>query len=118
MALPSKIRKALGSEELVLSTGFDKCVFGFSPDGWEKMVQAGFDKPVFTADGRLVRRQFFSEAEVIEYDAQGRITVPVELRKYAELKPEVVVVGAGDHFEIWEKKEWEKVKSTLPAGPF
>lgn len=118
MALPAKIRKVLEDENVVLSTGFDKCIFGFSPEGWEKMVQAGFDRPVFTADGRLVRRQFFSAADIVQFDSQGRITVPANLRGYAELRTRVVVViGAGDHFEIWSRNEWDKIKGDILGKP-
>lgn len=117
MALPSKIRKVLNDKNVVLSTGFDKCIFGFAPEGWEKMVQAGFDKPVFTADGRLVRRQFFSAADIVEYDSQGRISVPANLRQYAGLSSDVVVIGAGDHFEIWDKNEWKKIEPDIVGKP-
>ena len=117
MALPAKIRRVLEDENVVLSNGFDKCIFGFSPEGWDKMVQAGFDKPVFTADGRTVRRQFFSVVEITQYDSQGRISVPSGLREYAGLKSDVCVIGAGDHFEIWDRQEWEKIKKDLGKGP-
>lgn len=117
MALPAKIRKVLDDKNVVLSTGFDKCIFGFAPEGWEKMVQSGFDKPVFTSDGRLVRRQFFSAADIVQYDSQGRISVPPSLRQYAELSGDVVVIGAGDHFEIWSQKEWDKIKDQVSGNP-
>ncbi len=111
MNLPAKIRKSLNGKDLVLTTGFDKCIFGFVPGNWEKMVQSGLDKPVFTNDGRTVRRQFFSAADIIEFDNQGRIIVPANLREYADLKAKVMVIGAGDHFEIWAKDEWNKIKN-------
>ncbi len=117
MNLPSKIRKSLDGSDLVLTTGFDKCVFGFSPSGWEEMVKSGIDKPVFTSDGRVVRRQFFSGADIIEFDAQGRVTVPQNLRDYAGLNNKIVVIGAGDHFEIWSKSEWDKIKDDILGKP-
>jgi len=117
MALPAKIRKVLDDESLILSTGFDKCLFGFSPDAWEKIVQSGLDQPVFTADGRQIRRQLFSAADIIQFDSQGRITVPVSLRDYAQLKGETVVIGAGDHFEIWNKGKWETLQKEILDKP-
>ena len=40
-------------------------------------------------------------------DAQGRITITPELRKYAELEGEVVVIGLYNRLEIWQPAKWE-----------
>ncbi len=113
LALPAKIRRVLNDDNLILSTGFDKCIFGFSPEGWEKIIQAGFDRPVFTADGRIIRRQIFSAAEEVEMDPQGRFSVPANLREFADLSQDIVVIGAGDHFEIWNKANWTQMRDKL-----
>lgn len=109
IALPAKIRRVLSGDEFIFSMGFDKCVFGFSVDGWDKIVQPGLDKPVYESEGRNLRRQIFSTAEEVNLDTQGRCSVPQVLRDYAGLDEEIVVIGAGDHFEIWDKGEWKKV---------
>ena len=56
---------------------------------------------------RAYVRKFFSGADEQRPDAQGRITIPVELRDYANLTKECVVSGSGEYIEIWDKAAWE-----------
>lgn len=113
LSLPAKIRSSLGSDRAIITTGFDKCVFGFSSEEWQKIGDQELVKPLSSEEGRLVRRRMYAEAIEIDFDDQGRFVLPETLRKYAGIKNELVVIGAGDHFEIWEKDEWERVKKSL-----
>lgn len=107
MVLPSKLRANLSGKKAVLAKGFDKCVYGFKPETWEKLAEAELLKPLLTEEGRRMRQKVFSQAEEIDLDAQGRFVVPGYMRDYAGIEEDLVFVGAGDHFEIWDKKEWE-----------
>ncbi len=113
IALPAKIRRVIDGETIILSIGFENCVFGFAPDGWEKLVAESISEPSYTEGGRKLRRQLFAKAEEVKMDGQGRFVIPIGLREYANLKEEIVVIGAGDHFEIWNKSEWENLLPTL-----
>jgi DNA-binding transcriptional regulator/RsmH inhibitor MraZ len=44
-------------------------------------------------------------------DPQGRVALPVSLREYAEIVDEVVVAGANNYLEIWNKVHWEEEKA-------
>ena len=55
---------------------------------------------------RAYKRFLFGSACELEFDKQGRVLIPSSLRKYAELKKAAVVVGSGDHVEIWSKERW------------
>jgi len=48
-------------------------------------------------------------------DKQGRVLVPDNLRDYADLGNEVVIVGVGDHIEIWSPERWEAFKAAQHA---
>ena len=54
-------------------------------------------------------QQVFSQAEEVDCDKQGRFVVPTYLRDYAGITEEIVIIGAGDHFEIWDKDEWDNL---------
>jgi len=109
LALPAKIRCQIKGGELVLSKGFDGCIFGYEKEEWEKSRRKELDVPVTEAKARQIRRYLFSGAAMIEYDNQGRTVIPQPLVDYASLdSDEVMVIGAGDHFEIWNKTEWQK----------
>lgn len=113
LSLTVRLRNGLGSNELIIAKGFDKCVYGFSPSEWQKIAEAELLKPLLSEEGRRMRQKVFSQAEEVDLDSQGRFVIPEYLMKYAELKEQVVLVGAGDHFEIWDKEEWEKINGQI-----
>ncbi|MCR4324943.1 MAG: cell division/cell wall cluster transcriptional repressor MraZ [Candidatus Curtissbacteria bacterium] len=105
IALPKKIRDYLATSEVILSFGFEKCIFGFDIKTWEKESEKRLGDPITERSARDVRRFFFSSAKHIRLDYQGRLVIPSDLLDYAKIqKP--VIVGAGDHFEIWEEESW------------
>ena len=107
LALPAKLRKEISGDRLVLAIGFEKCILGFEEKKWEEATASDLATALSDKQGRDLRRKMFSQAEVVELDSQGRIVVPESLTSDRELKEEIVVIGAGDHFEIWNKKQWE-----------
>ena len=109
ISLPAKLRANLSGNKAVLTTGFESCIYGFSLTDWERIALSELTKPLSTEEGRKIRRQFFAAAEEIDLDSQGRFVIPEYLRVYAGVNGELVVVGAGDHFEIWESVNWEKI---------
>lgn len=64
--------------------------------------------PMTQSDARAFVRFFFSGAVDVELDKQGRIMLPGNLREYAGLTKEAVVVGVSSRFEIWSKDVWER----------
>jgi MraZ protein len=114
VALPTKLRSALGSDRAIITTGFDKCVNGFSIEDWKRIVdQEILNRPISSEEGRKVRHQMFANAVEIDLDEQGRFVIPEVLRKFAGVKEGITFVGAGDHFEIWDKDEWLSYSSTF-----
>lgn len=110
VTLPRKIRVELGERELVLTKGFDECIFGYDLAAWEKEAAKQLETPVTTGEGRALRRYVFGAAEKVETDKLGRVVMPTHLKEYAEITDEVKIIGAGDHFEIWNSKTWEAQK--------
>jgi len=110
LALPSKIRGEIETSEIVLAQGFETCILGYQKTTWEEISKTELVKPVSEAEARKIRRQLFSGAILVEIDQQGRIVIPKNLLDYAKVKTEAVVIGAGDHFEIWNPLNWQKYK--------
>lgn len=108
VTLPRKIRFELGERELVLTKGFDKCIFGYDLAAWEKEAAKQLETPVTTEEGRTLRRYVFGAAQKVETDKLGRVVMPTHLNRLVPVTvDEVKIIGAGDHFEIWNKKTWE-----------
>ncbi len=111
-ALPKKIRTELKNDQVILSLGFDKCIFGFDPNSWDREAKKQLEQPITDKSARDTRRFLFSSAEHIVLDNQGRFILPDNLCKFAKIsKP--VVIGAGDHFEIWDENNWSREKNIL-----
>ena len=112
IALPKKIREYLATNEIILSFGFEKCIFGFDTQAWQKQSEKQLDRPITDRTSRDIRRFFFATAEHIRLDDQGRFVIPGQLLEYAEVKSPIII-GAGDHFEIWDEVNWNAHKLTL-----
>lgn len=113
VTLPRKLRQELTRDEVIVSRGFDTCIFVFDREQWEKEAEKHIEASLTEEKAREIRRYLFSAAENIEVDRLGRIILPTQLKEYAHILKDVVVVGAGDHFEIWNKEEWLNYQSTI-----
>ncbi|OGV89248.1 division/cell wall cluster transcriptional repressor MraZ [Microgenomates group bacterium RBG_19FT_COMBO_39_10] len=117
LALPSKVRNEIETSEIVLARGFEACILGYQKSTWEEISKTELAKPVSEMEARKIRRQLFSGAILIEIDQQGRVVVPKNLLGYAKIKDEAMVIGAGDHFEIWDSLTWKNYKEENYGSP-
>lgn len=82
---------------------------GYDKEDWEKRAQNLFQNSLLDRDNLEKQRFVFSSITYLEIDDQGRFVIPKNLLQYAGLSEKaVVVVGVGDHFEIWDAVKWEK----------
>ena len=65
------------------------------------------------ADARSFVRFFFSGASELEVDKQGRTVLPSNLREYAGIDKDVVIIGVGSRAEIWAGDKWEEYNCLL-----
>lgn len=109
LVMPAKLKREIGSQRLVLTIGFEKCIFGFRENDWEQAVAPEFSRPFFSDDGgRNLRRRIGANALMVDLDSQGRFVMPEKMAKFAGITSGgVTLIGAGDHFEIWEKSNWD-----------
>jgi len=105
MIMPAKFREELG-EKFVVTKGLDKCLFVFAASEWEKLDKQLSELSL--SKGRKTQRFFYGGMTDCEIDKQGRVLVPANLREYAGLEKDVVVVGLARRAEIWSKTEWDK----------
>jgi MraZ protein len=66
---------------------------------------------------RALQRLLVGHADDVEVDAAGRILVPPELRRYANLDKRVVLVGQGRKFELWDEQLWQVETAQAIAFP-
>ncbi len=102
--IPPRFRDAFLTGVILTQGAPDKCVRIYPQSGFEEKADLYMAEPVTRRIGRVMRRSFFSTAYPAEVDRQGRVLVPPQLRRWASLEGEVVVVGIGDGIEIWNRR--------------
>jgi len=110
LLLPKKVRELLKGNTFILTKGFGNCLSGYDKDDWEKRATELLNPSLLQPTDMDNRRYIFSSLVYLEIDDQGRFVVPKNLLEYSQLKDKAVIIGVGDHFEIWETKKWETYK--------
>ena len=105
LTIPSKFREDLGAS-FVMTRGLDGCLFLFPRADWSLIEQKLRAMPLTRADVRQFSRFFFSGAAELDLDKQGRVLVPQNLRDYAGISIECVIIGVGSRIEIWDELKW------------
>lgn len=113
LALPKKLRKEIAGNQVVLSVGLEKCIFGFEEKKWEAVTAVDLSRPISDVEGRDLRRKLCMNAEMIDLDSQGRFVIPESMVEYAGIKEKLIMIGAGDHFEIWDSENWKEYSRKL-----
>lgn len=112
LAIPARFRDAV-AEGLVLTRGIDRCLALYPMAAWRPLAEKVSALPISDPDARNFRRMVFAEAADLTLDAQGRILIPPELRRYAGLEREALVVGVDTAIEIWSPERWQAVESVM-----
>ena len=102
LIIPSKFRYELGSK-FIVTRGIEKCLFVYSVDEWNKIIEKLNTLPFTNKDARTFMRMFLSGATECELDNNGRVQITGPLMNYASLSKECVVIGVGDRLEIWDQ---------------
>ncbi|MGI9557256.1 MAG: division/cell wall cluster transcriptional repressor MraZ [Solirubrobacterales bacterium] len=115
ITVPARFRASL-AEGVVLSAGLDPCVDVYPLTAFAALEENYLsDLSPMTRDSRMLRRRFYSGSEEGELDSAGRIRLPKSLLEHASLAGQCVIVGAGDHLEIWGLETWAPERDEFEA---
>lgn len=106
LLLPKKLRELLKGITFILTKGFDLCLAGFDKEDWESRAKDLLQVSLLEQENIEKRRFVFSSVVYPEIDDQGRFIIPKNLILYSGLKSKAVIIGVGDHFEIWDQNKW------------
>lgn len=107
LIVPSRLRDELEQSKLTLTVWPDGCISVWSGAGWRTLEAQLLGQARSKPGARSAVRHMFGQAHADVVDKQGRITVPVNLREFAAIEKEVVIVGVGDHAELWNPERYE-----------
>ncbi len=107
MALPSRYRELLAVSMVVTIDTEETCLLLYPEAEWQKIEISLQKLPSFNPAARRIQRLLIGHATDVDLDAQGRILLPLELRQYAQLQKQTVLIGQGNKFEIWDDIQWQ-----------
>lgn len=110
LIMPAKLREDIG-EKFIITKGLDGCLFGFSQNEWSNFEEKLKTLPLTNKNARDFVRFFLSGAIECEIDKQGRFLIASNLREYANMEKDVVIIGVGTRLEIWNKDKWKEYNS-------
>ena len=111
--VPAKLREKLG-DSFIAAAVMDHCVCLYSMEEWDKLQQGLAEMPMTKA--RKLQRYLSANAADVQIDAQGRILLPANLRKYANIGKTAAIIGQNTYAEIWDEAAWEEREQKLLSG--
>ena len=108
LTIPTRHRDALAAQcegRLTLTRHPDGCLLVYPRPVWE-IKRAEIAR--LPAGARVLQRLMLGNAQDVEIDGSGRVLVAPELRNAAGLSKEVMLLGMGAHFELWDAVTLER----------
>ncbi len=117
VALPKKMRDQIAGDSVVLTRGFEKCVYVYDKADWQEEAQKYIENSKVDERAKIrdLERYVFSSAAETSIDSQGRIVIPANLLEYARINDETSVVGVGNRIELWDKNTWSEYLERISA---
>ena len=114
LAIPTRYRYRLQSDgkgELILTIDTEAlCLLLYPLTEWEVIEKKIEALPSFNRAARRIQRLLIGHATEVDMDSHGRILLPPPLREYAGLQKNVILVGQGKKFEIWDENRWHETR--------
>ncbi len=118
-AIPTRYRErlaALCEGRLVVTVDRDYCLLLYPFPEWEEIERKLVALPSLIKQARRLQRLMVGYATELDIDGHGRILLPRELREFAGLERQAILLGQGNKFELWDEDSWnEKRDSWLNA---
>lgn len=102
MSVPARYRDALIREfegKLTLTRHPDGCLLLFPRTVWESHREQIAAWPIQARDWKRI---FLGNAFDVDIDTAGRILIAPELRNAVAIQRDIMMLGMGSHFEIWD----------------
>ena len=119
--LPAGVKKQLQQEEtglFYINRGFETCLSLYPFKAWENVIQQVSDLNEFDQKKRQFLRMYLNGATPVEPDSAGRLLIPSTHKEYAGLQKDIVVVGVGKKFEIWDSNKYKEIFESLSPQEF
>ena len=117
LAVPARHRDALQAlcgGQLTLTKHPEGCLMVFPRPAWETFRDKVAALPMSAAGWKRI---FLGNAMDVEVDSAARVLVSPELRAAAGLTKDVMLLGMGSHFELWDAQRYAAHEAEVMAQP-
>lgn len=111
MVMPTRYRERLQERcggKLVITVDKDQCLLLYPMPDWEEIERKLMRLPSFDPRARRLQRLMVGHATELDIDAHGRVLLPPNLREFASLTRDAVLIGQGMRFELWDEEKWNQ----------
>ena len=116
IVLPSEFREISQEQsisKLIMTKWYDDCLCLFPDKEWKNLEEKLNSLPKTNPNVRYFTRLILGNAKEVEVDNQGRIFIPINLRKDIYIKRNVIIIGQGNSVEIWAKEKWNEYNKKI-----
>jgi MraZ protein len=110
LAVPARYRERIQETcrgQLVVTIDRDHCLLIYPLQEWESLEERLVRLPSLNKQARELQRLLLGHATEVELDGHSRVLLPPELRSFAGLERDVVLLGLGRKFELWQQVAWD-----------
>ncbi len=115
LVIPSKMRDELGLKAYILK-GFDGALSIFKEEDFQNLVKELQNLPFNKKNSRAYLRIQLASACELDIDRQGRALLPTQLLNKYQIGKEVIVIGALDHIEVWNRSDYEEYEKSADSS--
>ncbi len=111
LAIPARYRDRLTNRcqgQLICTVDQDYCLLLYPLPDWEEIERKLMRLPSFNRKARRLQRLMVGYASELELDGHGRVLIPRELREFASLERQAILIGQGNKFELWDEARWNE----------
>lgn len=109
LAIPTRYRERLAARcdgQLVATVDRDHCLLIYPLPDWEEIERKLIRLPSLHKLARQMQRIMVGYATEVDIDGHGRILLSRELRDFAGLDRQAILIGQGNKFELWDEERW------------
>ncbi len=111
LAIPTRYRERIMARcdgQMVATVDKDYCLLIYPYPDWEEIERKLVRLPSLNKKARRLQRLMVGHATEVDLDGHGRILLSKELREFAGLGRQAVLIGQGNKFELWDEDRWSQ----------
>jgi MraZ protein len=119
MVMPTRYRERLQERcggKLVITVDKEQCLLLYPLPDWEEIERKLMRLPTLNPQARRLQRLMVGHATDTDLDAHGRLLLPPNLREFAHLSRDAMLIGQGTRFELWDEARWSEQRDEWLAG--